>query len=545
MALSLRSKTQVYSSSSPASVSINKPTGTAAGDLMLIFIGEQGSGIGPSAIKAPSGWKPVVTSQHIGDTDIDGATAFPSHQVYMKTAGSSEPSSYTFSLLNDPNQPEQTFCMCSFYNTVSTSGYWEMTDSGVNKILSGTSLTTNTLSGGGLYITSFMSTATTTVSSTNSPGTSASFQNSDVSMAIYEGESSTLTNSTTLTFAATGLIFCCSLMFKYRAGSIPSAPTNILQRAKTSANSGVILASTSTMTLNKPTGTVSGDLMVMCVSFGYLFTAPTITWPTGWTVVYDFNNLPSGFNSNDDFPFLTAVIYKVAGSSEPSSYSVTINSQNGYAWSLASLSSWYNSDGVGGWNLIRKNTTSNVLSTEYYDDPTFGDLVFLNYARSLGFGGKGLWITPVYALAALDQSSTGLMSIASSEDVDGNSLTVLQSGLATAGIYYNNFTVFAQVDSFDFNNIVIQYNTAGDGSEEEDIVSQTITPLMFESTVTPGPTTYVSKIKVGGAYKNITDGWVAVDSNSSGSPDVWKKITSGNISVEDNTGDDVWVEIFK
>ena len=137
------------------------------------------------------------------------------------------------------------------------------------------------------------------------------------------------------------------------------------------------------------------------------------------------------------------------------------------------------------------------------------------------------------------------MSISSSEDVDGNSVTVLQSGLATAGIYYNNFTVFAQVDSFDFNNIVIQYNTAGDGAEEEDIVSQAITPLMFESTVTPGPTTYVSKIKVGGAYKNITDGWVAVDSTSSGSPDVWKKITSGNISVEDNTGDDVWVEIFK
>ena len=545
MALSLRSKTQVYSSSSPTSVSINKPTGTAAGDLMLIFIGEQGSDIGPSAIKAPSGWKPVVTSQHIGDTDIDGATAFPSHQVYMKTAGSSEPSSYTFSLLNDPDQPEQTFCMCSFYNTVSTSGYWEMTDSGVNKILSGTSLTTNTLSGGGLYITSFMSTATTTVSSTNSPGTSASFQNSDVSMAIYEGESGALTNSTTLTFAATGLIFCCSLMFKYRAGSIPSAPTNILKRATTSANSGVILGTTSTMTLNKPTGTVSGDLMVMCVSFGYIFRAPTITWPTGWTVVYDFNNLPSGFNSNDDFPFLTAVIYKVAGSSEPSSYSVTINSQNGYAWSLASLSSWYNSDGVGGWNLIRKNTSTNALSTEYYNNPTFGDEVYINYARSLGFGGKGLWITPVYALAAADSRNTGLMSIASSEDVDGNSVTVLQSGLATLGLYPNNFTVFAQVDSFDFNNIVIQYNTAGDGFEEEDIVSSVITPVMFESTVTPGPTTYVSKIKVGGVYKNITDGWVAVDEGLfPGSATSWKKITGGHIKIGDGQKGDL-KEIFK
>ena len=208
------------------------------------------------------------------------------------------------------------------------------------------------------------------------------------------------------------------------------------------------------------------------------------------------------------------------------------------------MSSWYNSDGVGGWNLIRKNTTTAFISTEYYNNPTFGDEVYLNYARSLGFGGKGLWITPVYAIAQGDSSNTGLMSISSSEDVDGNSVTVLQSGLATASVYYNNFTVFAQVDSFDFNNIVIQYNTSGDGAEEEDIVSSVITPVMFESTVTPGPTTYVSKIKVGGAYKNITDGWVAVDSTSSGSPDVWKKITSGNISVEDNTGNDVWLSLI-
>jgi hypothetical protein len=50
---------------------------------------------------------------------------------------------------------------------------------------------------------------------------------------------------------------------------------------------------------------------------------------------------------------------------------------------------------------------------------------------------------------------------------------------------------------------------------------------------------------VGSAYKNILDGWVAVDSTSSGSPNVWKKITTGHISVEDKSGDDVWVDIFK
>jgi hypothetical protein len=77
-------------------------------------------------------------------------------------------------------------------------------------------------------------------------------------------------------------------------------------------------------------------------------------------------------------------------------------------------------------------------------------------------------------------------------------------------------------------------------STQRDLYSN---PVIFQSTVAPSG--YVSKIRVGSAYKNILDGWVAVDSTSSGSPNVWKKITTGHISVEDKSGDDVWVDIFK
>ena len=537
MALLLRNITQVYSSSSATNVSINKPTGTAEGDLMLIFIGELGgndSDEEPSAVDAPAGWKPVVTLQNLSNIDVAGDPTLPSHQVYMKKAGSSEPSSYTFALVSNPLVANQTYCMCSFYNTASTSGYWEMTDSGTNKTSSGTALTTNTLSGGGLYITSFMTTAIgTTISSTNSPGTSASFQNTDVSMAIYQGESAALTNSTTLTFANTGLIYCASLMFKY-ISSIPSVPTNILERARSTASSGLQIGSSTTINFSKPTGTVEGDLMVMCFGLSYVFTVPGWTWPTGWTLVYDLTSRPSGYEGSTNlvFPFMTMVIYKVAGASEPSSYPITLSSFAGYAWADGSLSSWYNSGGVGGWNLIRKNITNSILSSEYIS----GSGVKANYARSLGFGGKGLWITPVLAVNQLNDTDSGVLPITSQQDIDGNSVTFLQTQF-TANVFKNNFTVFAQADSFDFNSINIEYGTY-DGNEEDNVQSVSV-PMMFESTVSPGPTTYISKIKIGNTYKNITAGFVATSSG-------WKEIEAGLIAegTRYNSADS-WKEVFK
>ena len=71
-------------------------------------------------------------------------------------------------------------------------------------------------------------------------------------------------------------------------------------------------------------------------------------------------------------------------------------------------------------------------------------------------------------------------------------------------------------------------------------------PTIFQSNVAPPPpppTGYVSKIKINGAYKNVLNGWIAVDSNSSGSPDVWKQITGGYIKVGDGQKGS-WKEIF-
>jgi len=71
----------------------------------------------------------------------------------------------------------------------------------------------------------------------------------------------------------------------------------------------------STLAINKPTGTVQGDLMIAFMSSGGTSTSRTWTVPSGWTEIVDQNTAPN---------FLIA--YKVAGASEGSSYTFTMSS---------------------------------------------------------------------------------------------------------------------------------------------------------------------------------------------------------------------------
>jgi hypothetical protein len=73
-------------------------------------------------------------------------------------------------------------------------------------------------------------------------------------------------------------------------------------------------ATFSTVVVSKPTGTTQGDLMIMIGAIGS-GTSRTWTGDTGWTEVADQNSPPN-----------LRVAYKVAGASEPSSYTFAISS---------------------------------------------------------------------------------------------------------------------------------------------------------------------------------------------------------------------------
>lgn len=73
----------------------------------------------------------------------------------------------------------------------------------------------------------------------------------------------------------------------------------------------------SDVVLSKPTGTVEGDVLVAFITVNWTST-PTITPPSGWTQVGTWG--ASGASSTH-----AGVWYKVAGASEPTSYTWTIS----------------------------------------------------------------------------------------------------------------------------------------------------------------------------------------------------------------------------
>jgi len=83
------------------------------------------------------------------------------------------------------------------------------------------------------------------------------------------------------------------------------------------------------LTINKPTGTVQDDVMIGTI--GVRPETVTITPPSGWTLVRRIDNANANANS-------LAVYYKVAGASEPASYTWTISTNTGAAGGIQTFS---------------------------------------------------------------------------------------------------------------------------------------------------------------------------------------------------------------
>jgi hypothetical protein len=253
----------------------------------------------------------------------------------------------------------------------------------------------------------------------------------------------------------------------------------------------------------KPSGTVEGDLIVIWFS-GDTPSRPGVTWPSGFTAIYDQNDTDLGGGS------WIYGAYKVAGASEPSTYTVSISGMFYSGGSRCSIISYYNDAGVGSWNLL----------TRAANDVTNGT-----------------------SITSPSVTGTGLYMIAFNHE---SNATVNTNNSPVSSILFDNSStpasptssqIYAGYDAVSSGTVTVTWTTSASSTDLYSVAT------IFESTAVASG--FTSKIRVGSAYKNILDGWIAVDSTSSGSPDVWKKITTGHISVEDNTGDDVWVDIFK
>ncbi|SOE25602.1 hypothetical protein [Streptomyces sp. OK228] len=252
--------TAFTSPTSGTDYTLNKPAGVTTGDLMVAFVSSTEFG----AITPPAGWTAVNTAA------VDDGTTDTALFILKRTAGGSEPGTWTDGALG-------TASTRRYAVVVAYSGAADASDQflaeGVTSRATGTPL--------------WLTTAT--------------LNNTDVN--AWRIASFAVNDN-----AAGG-----SLVANVQA---PSAAADIVYVGK--ATAWTALSNTTSYVINRPSGVVSGDLMIATLAISDTVIA-TVTAPAGWTVVQQLTS--SGGFASCRF----AVLKRTAGGSEPSSWTGTLS----------------------------------------------------------------------------------------------------------------------------------------------------------------------------------------------------------------------------
>lgn len=240
------------------------------------------------------------------------------------------------------------------------------------------------------------------------------------------------------------------------------------------------------ITLNKPSGTVEGDLIVAWICADTAGRR-NVTTPSGWSVIYNQSSPDLG-GSAQQFGY-----YKVATASEPSTYDFQFSGSPTNCKGI--LTSWYDTGGVGTWSVV---------------DLGGGNTVDAASITSLSISGSGLYIT-AFLSDGDDNPTTDNSPVSEIVRDVSNSLGFIMYGGNSTTL---NSTITQNWDADDdlyANNVIFGFTSSGD---------------------------YVSKVKIGSAYKNITAGFVATSSG-------WKELQVGFIAQGYGSNATVWKEVFK
>ncbi|AEV52075.1 hypothetical protein [Rhodococcus phage REQ1] len=284
--------TAFTSPTSGADFTLNKPAGTATGDLMLAFVTTSEF----CTITPPAGWT-LVNSAKVDDGTTDTAMF-----VLKRTATASEPASWTDGFLSTN----------SLRRSAVTVAY-----SGAADVLTDTQAASGNDTPLGLQ--------TPSLNNTDPNGWRVS------AFAVSDNASGgTLTANRQSPFTIPQISFVGSASPWFTANTAGS------------------------YTINKPSGTQSGDVMVATI--GYLGNGATVNPPAGWTL----RNHTTANNTSAG-PYSLAVIYRVAGGSEPSSWSGTITGGSLYRTTTTQCLAYRNVDNAS--PFISSNITGTLNSS--------------------------------------------------------------------------------------------------------------------------------------------------------------------------------------
>jgi hypothetical protein len=275
-----RAASTVFTSpTSGANFTLNKPAGTATGDLMIAYVTATGY---VTMNIVPVGWT-LVNSSRVSDGTLENISLF----VLKRTATGSEPASWTDGTIS-ANAGCRQAVVIGYTGAADAASQFiaeTQTGSGNATPLNLTIPAINNTDPNAWRVSAFA------VSDNVSTGTLTATRNDPTTNISYVG-----------------------------SGTPWGVTTNVTG-----------------YTINKPTGVVSGDVMV--ATFGYVGIGCTVNVPSGWTLLNHTtaNNTSAG-------PYSMAVMYKVAGGSEPSSYGGSISGGTQYRTRVTQCTAYRNVD---------------------------------------------------------------------------------------------------------------------------------------------------------------------------------------------------------
>jgi hypothetical protein len=250
--------TAFTSPTSGANYTLNKPAGVVTGDLMIAFVTVNSA---TADITPPAGWA-VADTVRITDTGVDNQTMF----VLKRTAGGSEPASWTDGFVS-ANLDRRTAIVVAYSGAADASAQFLATAQAKN--------------------------------ANNSPmfATTGSVNNTDPNawrISAFAVSDNASGGTLTANRQQPAVVPDISYVGRATAWKYAGGDNTYFQ-------------------INKPTGVQSGDVMIASL---FVVGVNTITAPSGWTIEWQ-----GTYNTSSSAQVTGCVMRRVAGSSEPSSWS--------------------------------------------------------------------------------------------------------------------------------------------------------------------------------------------------------------------------------
>jgi RHS repeat-associated protein len=392
-AITFRASASASFTASAGTLTVTKPAGTAADDVMIASIGFRPN---TATITPPAGWTLVRR--------MDNPNSNPnSLAVYRKVAGASEPASYAWSFggATDATGGIQSFIGVDTVNPVDVeNGNCTPQGNCANGSLTThatPSVTTTVANTMVVTSHSFSSSSTWTPPSGMTESIDVASQAPGLAGQAIEGN-----RVVQAAIGATGV----------KTATAATAPDvgNAHILALRPAALGLI-------TINKPAGATENDVLI--ASIGVRPSTATLTPPAGWTLVRRIDNANSNSNS-------LAVYRKVAGAAEPVSYAWTLA---GSTQAIGGIQAFFNVDTANPIDVENGQATPNALThaTPSVVTTVANTLVVTSHA----FSSAATWTPPAGMTEGFDIATPAPPDVGG-QAVEGN--WVAQAAAGATGI---------------------------------------------------------------------------------------------------------------